>query len=121
MEKDFYQRVEEIISADPRYKADAYEFLMQALMFTQKKLKRQGHVSGKELLGGVREFGLQQYGPMAKAVFSHWGINKTEDFGEMVFNMVGKGLLSKTEQDSSADFKNVYDLQEALDVFKVKE
>ena len=30
-------------------------------------------------------------------------------FGEIVFNMVGEGLLGKTENDSREDFKNVYD------------
>ena len=114
---DFYQKVEKIIEGDRRYKTDAYLFIMQSLWFTQKKLSKQGHISGKELLVGVREFGLEQYGPMTKTVFNHWGINTTEDFGEIVFNMVDSGLLRKTEEDSREDFKNVYDFGKALNVF----
>jgi uncharacterized repeat protein (TIGR04138 family) len=107
--KDFYQIVEEICAKDNRYKPDSYEFLMQALHFSQNKLKRQGHISGRELLEGIRELAIEQYGPMSKTVFNHWGIIKTEDFGNIVFNMVENKLLSKTETDSNEDFKDVYD------------
>lgn len=120
MSENFYKKLEEIIAKDNRYKTDAYEFVMQALWFTQKKLKKQGHLSGKELLEGIREFGLDQYGPMTRAVFKHWGINETADFGEVVFNMVENGLMGKTDQDSRADFKDVYDFDAALDIFNTK-
>lgn len=115
MNTDFYKKVEELARKDSRYQPDAYEFVMQALWFTQEKLKRSDHVSGRELLGGIREFGLEQYGPMTLTVFQHWGIRTTEDFGEIVFNLVENGLLKKTEEDSRADFKNVYDFKEAFD------
>lgn len=109
--KDFYKTIEEICAKDTRYKPDSYEFTLQALNFTQNKLKRQGHVSGRELLEGIRELVIEQYGPMSKALLNHWGIAKTEDFGNIVFNMVEKGLLSKTEADSPDDFKDVYDFE----------
>jgi uncharacterized repeat protein (TIGR04138 family) len=115
---DFYEGVKQIIERDSRYKPDAYEFVMQALWFTQKKFKVKGHINGRQLLEGIRELGLDEYGPMAKAVFKHWGINTTEDFGQIVFNMVKHGIMSKTESDSPEDFKNVYDFKEALDIFK---
>jgi uncharacterized repeat protein (TIGR04138 family) len=118
---DFYKKLEEITEKDTRYKPDAYEFVMQALWFTQKRLNRKGHVSGRELLGGIREFGLDQYGPLARTVFDYWGIKKTEDFGEIVFNMVENGLLGKTDRDSREDFKNVYDFNEAFDSRKIKD
>ena len=110
-EKDFYQVVQEICAKDSRYQPDSYEFLMQALHFTQNKLKKQGHVTGRELLEGIREFVLEQYGPMAKTVLHHWGIFKTEDFGNIVFNLVETKLLSKTEGDSLDDFKDIYDFE----------
>jgi uncharacterized repeat protein (TIGR04138 family) len=121
MSIDFYQKLEEITGKDRRYQADAYEFVMQAIGFTQKKLNREGHISGKELLEGIREFGLQQYGPLTKAVFERWGIKTTDDFGKIVFNMVENGLVRKTETDSQNDFKDVYHFNEALDIFKVKD
>ena len=112
--KNFYQIIEEICVKDSRYKPDAYEFLMQALHFTQNKLKRQTHVTGRELLEGIREFAIEQYGPMAKTVLEHWGITKTQDFGNIVFNMVDKKMLSKTEEDSIDAFKDVYDFASAF-------
>jgi len=87
---------------------------MQALSFTQQKLKRQAHVSGKELLECVREFAVEQYGPMTKTVLSHWGVTSTEDFGNIVFNLVERKVLSKTDTDSIEDFKNVYDFNAAF-------
>lgn len=111
---DFYKKVGKIIDGDPRYRADAYEFVLRALWFTQEKLKRKGHCSGQELLLGIKEFGLQQYGNMAIAVFEHWGVTTTQDFGKIVYNMIENGIMGKDENDSPEDFKNVYDFQEAF-------
>ena len=107
--RNFYQVVEELCAKDNRYKPDAYEFLMQALHFTQSKLKRSGHVSAGELLEGVRDFAVEQYGPMAKTVLAHWGITKTEDFGHIVFHLIDQKILFKTETDSLDDFRDVFD------------
>lgn len=109
--RNFYKVVEEICAGDARYKPDAYEFLMQALQFTQDKLKKNTHITGKELLEGIRELIIQQYGVMAKTVLNHWGITATLDFGAIVFNMVDNKLLSKTETDSIEDFKDGYDFE----------
>ena len=111
---DFYSTVENICQADARYKTDGYEFLMQALHFTQQHFKRQGHVSGQELLEGVRLYAIEQFGPMAKTVLAHWGIHATVDIGNMVFNMTENKLLSKTDNDSIDDFKTGYDFQDAF-------
>jgi len=118
MKETFISQVKKITEKDTRYKPDAYEFLMQSLWFTQERLKRQGHVSGRELLDGLRECVLEQYGPMAKTVLEHWGVRTTEDIGEIVFNMVEAGLLAKTDKDTREDFKQVFKFDEALDVFR---
>ena len=112
---DFYKKIDEVIKRDARYQPDAYEFLLQALWYTQKKLNRNNHVSARELLKGIKEFALEQYGPMTKNVLKHWGIEKTEDFGNMVFNMIDSGIMRKTEKDSLGDFKNVYSFKEVFD------
>jgi uncharacterized repeat protein (TIGR04138 family) len=113
-ENDFRMIVEGICEKDRRYKPDGYEFVMQALQYTQKKLKRQGHVSGRELAEGMREFVLKLYGPMARSVLTHWGIRATSDFGAIVFNLIDSKVLSKTENDAAADFENVYDFENAF-------
>jgi uncharacterized repeat protein (TIGR04138 family) len=112
--KGFFEIVETLCDRDPRYKADSYEFVMQALQFTQKKLKRPGHVSGRELLDGIRQYALKTYGPMARTVLEYWGIRTTEDFGNIVFNMIAVKLFSKTEDDTIDDFKDVYRFESAF-------
>ena len=108
-----------IRSKDPRYQSDAYLFVKDALEYTQKLVVKPTrdeirHVSGQELLEGIRAFALTQFGPMAAMVFEEWGVRRCEDFGEIVFNMVEIGLLGKTEKDSRADFQNGYDFDAAF-------
>lgn len=112
--KDLHEVIEEICIKDKRYKPDSYEFVIQALAFTRDKLKRQGHVAGRELSEGIAELAIEQYGPMAKVVLNHWGIAKTGDFGNIVFNMIDKKLFSKTEEDTINDFKDVYDFEDVF-------
>ncbi len=114
MNSEFFEKVEKICQQDSRYKPDAYEFLMEALFFTQKTLKKPYHVSGKELLEGIRSLVLERFGPMSLTVLKHWGVKKTVDFGEIVFNLVNSGLLKKTEEDKISDFKDAYDFKEAF-------
>lgn len=111
---NFQKAVEDICVRDKRYKPDSYEFLMQALKFTQSRLKRKGHISGKELAAGCAEYAIMLYGPMAKTVLKHWGITRTEDFGNIVHNAINVKLLSKTEEDSLDDFKDVYDFEDVF-------
>jgi uncharacterized repeat protein (TIGR04138 family) len=118
-EINFDETVEAILARDPRYTRDAYGFVREALDFTQKLVGKESrgairHVSGQELLVGVRQFALQQFGPMTVTVFEEWGINGCRDFGEIVFNMVESGLLAKTDQDSRDDFQNGYDFTDAF-------
>src|ERR1051326_3888032 len=116
----FEEAVEQVLSRDSRYPRDAYAFVREALDHTQKMLSKNPkkrevrHVSGQELLSGIREYALQQFGPMTLSVFEAWGIRGCGDFGEMVFNMVEVKLLAKTDQDSREDFKTGYDFQEAF-------
>jgi uncharacterized repeat protein (TIGR04138 family) len=120
-----YDLVEQIRLQDKRYKPDAYEFVLQGLTFTQKKFKKpalnnakhstgQAHVSGRELASGLRDFAIDQYGALAPRVLAYWGINQTEDFGNIVFSLIEKKLLSKTDQDCLEDFAAVYDFKTAF-------
>ncbi len=115
MRKEALHNIEEIAGKDRRYKAEAYAFLFAALSYTQSKLNKPRHVTGRELLDGIRELALERYGKMAKTVFEHWGVTKTDDFGEIVFNLVEAGLLGKTEEDKKEDFKDVYDFEDVFE------
>jgi uncharacterized repeat protein (TIGR04138 family) len=116
---NFDEILEKILAKDPRYRREAYLFLREGLDYAQKQISKTNkseirHITGQELLGGLRDYGLSQFGPMAATVLSEWGIRRCEDFGEIVFNMVGHGLLSKTEKDSREDFKGGYDFDDAF-------
>jgi uncharacterized repeat protein (TIGR04138 family) len=107
----------DLVARDPRYRPDAYRFIFEALDYTLKAQGRKaGHVSGRELLEGIRDFALDQFGGLAGLVFDQWGVRCTGDFGEMVFNLVEAGLMGKTESDSREDFRDVYAFR---DVFRV--
>lgn len=118
-EINFDEAVGQIVAKDPRYHRDAYFFLREALDYTQKKIGKQAkgqlrHVTGQELLDGIRAYALSQFGPMTLTVFEEWGVRSGADFGEIVFNMVDIGLLAKTANDSRADFAGGYDFTEAF-------
>ena len=115
----FAEALDSIVATDPRYHRDAYVFLRDALDFTTKQQKKAKgttvrHVSGPELLEGVRHYALKEFGPMVVTVFDSWGIHSTEDVGHMVFNLIGAGIFGKTDEDSINDFKNVFDFDEAF-------
>jgi uncharacterized repeat protein (TIGR04138 family) len=116
---NFAEAVDAIVRVDARYDPDAYYFVREGLDFTIKMLKKDSrsaerHVSGQELLDGLRRYALDQFGPMAKTVLTFWGVNQCEDFGEIVFRMVDKGILGKTEHDTPDDFRGGYDFDEAF-------
>lgn len=109
MKQDVDTIIEYICQEDLRYHPDAYDFVLEALSFTQKKFRRLKHVTGKELLEGIKEFVMHRFGPMGFSVLKHWGVHSTQDFGHIVFNLVDKKLLTKTDDDRFDDFKDVYD------------
>ena len=72
------------------------------------------HVSGQQLCEAARLYGLQQYGYLAPKVLEAWGITRTADFGEIVFNMIDIGQMRKTRSDKREDFHAVYDFGDAF-------
>jgi uncharacterized repeat protein (TIGR04138 family) len=113
------------VSNKPRlkYHRDAYRFIFEALQFTQEKLKRvsrgsaeeDAHISGQELMEGLKELALKKFGLLSKSVFHSWGVRATDDFGRMVFELIERGEMRKTDRDQLTDFFGVFDFDEALD------
>jgi uncharacterized repeat protein (TIGR04138 family) len=108
---------------EPRYSYEAYQFVCDAVEFTQERLGRlpfdetpdgDHHVNGDELLRGACAFAAQEYGLMAPVVFKQWGIRTTDDFGEIVFRLIEINRLSKSERDDPEDFRDLFDLEKAL-------
>jgi uncharacterized repeat protein (TIGR04138 family) len=121
--KNWYDKLLSITRRDPRYSLQAYYFVFEALDFTVQKLgkdpssprEKERHVTGKQLLEGVKIFALEQYGYMARLVLETWGIKRGEDIGEIVFNLVENDLMGKTSSDTKEDFKGGYDFSTAFD------
>ena len=114
MKKTFDEIIDLITEQDLRYTEGAYSFVMEALTFTQKKFRSVKHVSGTELLEGIKLLLMKKFGPMAMTVLNHWGIKETEDFGHVVFNLVENKVLSKNEDDDIRSFRDVYDFEKVF-------
>ncbi len=123
-----------LIANDRRYKREAYLLVRESLQFAHEVLglgEEQSsepmpdlpeesentpdrHITGQELCEAIRQYSLHLYGYMAKTVLNSWGLRSTADFGEVVFNLIRAKQMSKTPQDSRADFEDVYDFEEAF-------
>ncbi len=117
----FSTTVDVIIARDPRFERDAYLFVRDALEFTTKQLKKRAHaspsechVSSQQLLEGIRQYALQQYGPMVPTVFEHWRVRSCEDIGAIVFNLIEAREFGKSEHDTIEDFRRGFSFQEAF-------
>ena len=135
---DHNHPIVELLRRDRRFRPDAYRFVFEALRYGQEELglgqasvvgdSRIGnsaidesgadeeirHVTGQQLCEAIRRYALQQYGPLAKNVLNHWGVQSTGDFGDIVFNLINIGQMKKTESDRREDFDDVFDFDEGL-------
>ncbi len=125
----------QLVRRDRRYSLEAYQFVYDALRFAQEKLhlgsdrpseplegkarrqRQEGgerHLTGQELCEAARLLALEQFGYMAKCVLNSWGVRQTGDFGEIVYNLIGIGLMRKTKEDRREDFDDVYEFESGL-------
>ena len=119
---DFSEVVALICKEDPRFDRKAYDFVRLGLDHTVKELRkkdagkteRSRHVTGPELLEGLRIYALEQYGPLAKTVLNTWGVRRCQDFGDIVFNLIEYNVFSKTDNDRREDFADIFEFEEAF-------
>lgn len=119
---DFSEIVALICKEDARFDRRAYDFIRLGLDHTVKESKKKAtdrserarHVTGRELLEGLRVYALDQYGPLAKTVLNAWGIHKCPDFGDIVFNLIEYNIFSKTDNDRREDFADLYSFEDAF-------
>jgi uncharacterized repeat protein (TIGR04138 family) len=122
-------RIEELVRRDPRYAPEAYDFVYEALAHAARRLGRaradvggaepasaedDEHVTVPEFFEGMRELALRDFGLMAPIVFRAWGVRRTDDFGEIVFNLIDAGLMDPAAADDRSAFHDLFDLQEGL-------
>ncbi len=115
---DYEAALDQVLDEDRRYSRQAYFFVQRALQFYREKHGGEqggGHIKGPQLLSGVRELALDEFGPMARSVLNSWGLGEGEDIGEIVYNLIGAGLMSKTPGDRKKDFHGVMKFDESMD------
>jgi uncharacterized repeat protein (TIGR04138 family) len=115
------EKFRNLLSKDRRFDPEAYNFIYEALEWTLKHLASTDrhssqHVTGQELLEGIRQFAIDQFGCLARTVLETWGVRATDDFGEIVFNLVEHDLMGKQDSDSKDDFHDIYDFGEVFDL-----
>ena len=128
------KRIADFVKKDGRYDVDAYVFVQQALAYAQFELglgrprpygvepdaegkkgpSEEAHLTGQELCEAIRVYALEMFGLMAKVVLNNWRIRVTRDFGEIVYNLIEIGEMTKSETDQLDDFNDVYDFEEAF-------
>ncbi|MEE2808704.1 MAG: Minf_1886 family protein [Verrucomicrobiota bacterium] len=116
---DFHDAVEQVLTNDSSYSSDSYYFLQEVLLKAVEIQRKETsgenkHVTGEDLLDVFRDRALAQFGPMAMTVLQEWGLSKTEDIGDMVFNLIEAGAFGKSEHDKREDFMNGYKFHDAF-------
>ncbi len=118
MVPDHNELFQQMANEDKRYRREAFAFTFEAFNFTMEQRRVegfQGHIDGRELCEGIREYAEKCFGFLTKTVFSQWGITRTDDFGEIVFSMIRKGLMKKQESDLIDDFRDAYKFDEVFE------
>ena len=114
----FEEAVSQYLLEDPRFPAEAYYFVRDGFEYVAHDLvEKEGkirHLSGRELADGLKEFALDEYGPMAFFTLGQWNIHATADFGELVYNLIRMGRFSQNKGDKKSDFDNLYDFNEVF-------
>lgn len=112
----------DMVEAAGPYPLSAFNFVQEGLSFTSELVyedpmdlpEMERHVSGQELCMGLKNYALAQYGMMAPIVLEQWNINRSDDFGRIVFAMIEAGLMSSSTEDTPEDFHAVYDFNEVF-------
>lgn len=104
--------------SDGRYSPEAFRFLYEALEHALRITGREQaegadrHVSGREVLEGMRACARQQFGPLAAHVWRSWGVRESLDWGRIVFLLVEHGMLKRQDGDTIEDFREEFDFDQ---------
>ncbi|MGH7742599.1 MAG: Minf_1886 family protein [Candidatus Eiseniibacteriota bacterium] len=110
-EVPFWEAVDALRARDPRYRREAYGFVVAALAasVSELPLERRNdpgrrHLSGAELVLGVVRLARREFGDLSEVVFREWNVTRSEDIGRIVFELVECGQLSARPEDRLQDF-----------------
>ena len=114
-DSDTWATVEALARSDGRYSEYAFLLVLSSVEMQIRMIGEKRHISGEELLEGVRVMATRQYGPMAKEVLNHWGVYSTRDIGMIVFALIDAGLLEAGDDDSLEHFEDGYDFKRVFE------
>ena len=109
-----------ICEKDKRYSKIAYVFVSYSMDYILLREHKLRHLKAKEVLDGICYFAQKNFGLMASIVLEEWGIRTTDDIGNIIYNLVNYGVLSKSKEDSHEDFYEVFDLRERLNDYNIE-
>lgn len=109
------ESIVELARQDPRFPVDAYLLVFEGLEVALGKLATRRHVSPTELIAGVRRCAVERWGLLAGPVLDSWNLRSGQDLGEVVFNLVERGLLVASDEDTRTEFASAPPLCDGLD------
>jgi len=110
----------EVATTDGRFSVEAFRFLFESLDDAVKLAGKVGaegperHVSGQDVLRGLRVHSQRVFGPLAAEVWRSWGVHSSLDWGRIVFLLVDTGLLARRDEDTIDDFRKGFDFDRAF-------
>lgn len=113
-EPELIREIRALVRERKRWPLDAYLFVYQAIDAAQRQVGERRHVTPRELCEGFRSLAVDHFGPLALMVCRGWQVRETADVGQMVMDMVDRGLMTKTETDRLEDFEGVFALEDAF-------
>ena len=118
----------EILKRDRRYKIESYRFVNTVLNQAARRLERgtasilqetppeaESLIGPADLCRAVRDSALENFGFLARTVLSEMGIKKTQDIGQIIFNLSETGQVRLYDDDRPENFADLFDLGEELD------
>ena len=112
--------IQDLALHDGRYSPEAFRFLFESLNHAVSVAGKEAatgterHVTGRQVLEGMRINALETFGPLAAQVWRSWGVGEAMDWGRIVFLLVDHGMLNRQESDSIEDFSDGFDFDEVF-------
>jgi uncharacterized repeat protein (TIGR04138 family) len=115
MSEKLERSIEELSREDRRYPPGAYLLVFEGLELALSRLTHRRHVAPRELVEGIRDAAVDQWGLLARTVLESWNVRSTSDLGDLVFNLIRRGLLVAGDEDQRSQFDGLFEFREAFD------
>lgn len=104
-----------VAALDLRYTEEAFYFVREGVARAVRAQDASSrHVTAAELLEALRALAIERYGLLARDRLGSWGVTSCEDFGEIVFTLIERGLFGQRPEDKKEDFSHGFDFAVAF-------